>query len=283
MDRAFGAGPGWSTHVVRFPVQGTFFASRMRHHEGVISFIIPAYNEERLLGASLDALHTAARSVGEAYELIVVDDASTDATSLVAAGFGARVVRVAHRQIAATRNSGARVALGESLIFVDADTVVNAALVRSAMAALRNGAAGGGAAVSFDGVVPFYAKLLLPVFVRLFRFARLAAGCFLFCSHAAFAAAGGFDEQLFCAEELAMSQALKRCGRFVVLRETVTTSGRKLRTYSGRELLRMLGAMALRGPGAVKQRQGNDIWYGERREDPYSPIATEAEVKSISA
>jgi hypothetical protein len=49
-------------------------------------------------------------------------------------------------------------------------------------AALLSGAAGGGAAVGFDGALPFYAKLLLPVFVRLFRFVRLAAGCFLFCS-----------------------------------------------------------------------------------------------------
>ena len=80
-----------------------------------------------------------------------------------------------------------------------------------------------------------------------------------------------------------MSQALKRHGKFVVLRENVTTSGRKLRTYSGRELLRMLGAMVMRGPAAVKQRQGMDIWYGERREDPYPGSAAEASVKSMSA
>jgi len=248
----------------------------------MISFIIPAYNEDRLLGATLDALHAAARAAADDYELIVVDDASTDATALVAERHGARVVRVEHRQIAATRNSGARAARGELLIFVDADTVVNDAVVRAAVHALRDGAAGGGAAVSFDGVVPFYAKLLLPLFVRLFRFARLAAGCFLFCSRTAFTAAGGFNEQLFCAEELAMSQALKRHGRFVVLRESVTTSGRKLRTYSGRELLRMLGALVTRGPSAVKQRQGMDIWYGERRVDPHSAIAPEASAKSIS-
>jgi len=255
----------------------------MGHHKGMISFIIPAYNEERLLGATLDALQVAAQAVNEAYELIVVDDASTDATPLVAERFGARVVRVAHRQIAATRNSGAHEALGEWLIFVDADTLVNAAVVRSAVAALRNGVAGGGAAVGFDGFLPFYAKLMLPVFVRLFRFARLAAGCFLFCSRAAFVAVGGFNEQLFCAEELVMSQALKRHGKFVVLREQVTTSGRKLRTYSGGELLRMLGAMVMRGPAAVKQRQGMDIWYGERREDPYSATGPEESVKSMSA
>ena len=78
----------------------------------VISFIVPAYNEERLLGAALDALHAAARAAGEPYELIVVDDASTDRTATIAADHGAALVSVAHRQIAATRNSGARQATG---------------------------------------------------------------------------------------------------------------------------------------------------------------------------
>ena len=78
----------------------------------MISFIVPAYNEERLLGATLDALHAAGQAVGESYELVVVDDASTDGTALVAQRRGARLVSVAHRQIAATRNSGAREANG---------------------------------------------------------------------------------------------------------------------------------------------------------------------------
>ena len=86
----------------------------------MISFIVPAYNEERLLGATLDALHAAGRAAGEPYELIVVDDASTDRTALIAQGHGALLVRVAHRQIAATRNAGARRANGDLFIFVDA-------------------------------------------------------------------------------------------------------------------------------------------------------------------
>ena len=234
----------------------------------MISFIVPAYNEERLLGATLDALHAAGRAAGEPYELIVVDDASTDRTALIAQGHGALLVRVAHRQIAATRNAGARRANGDLFIFVDADTTVNEAVVRSAVEALRGGAAGGGAAVEFDGPVPLYARLLMPVLVRLFRAAGLAAGCFLFCTRSAFAAVGGFDEAFYGAEELIMSQALKRHGRFVVLRQAVTTSGRKLRTHSVREVLVVLGRLALRGSRAVKQRQGMELWYAERREDP---------------
>jgi glycosyltransferase involved in cell wall biosynthesis len=234
----------------------------------LISFIVPAYNEERLLGATLDALHAAGRAAGEPYELVVVDDASTDQTAIVARRHGALLVSVAHRQIAATRNSGARQANGELFIFVDADTIVNEAVVRAAVEALRGGAAGGGAAVEFDGPVPLYARLLMPLLVRLFRAAGLAAGCFLFCTRNAFVAAGGFDEAFYGAEELVMSRALRRQGRFVVLRQAVTTSGRKLRTHSLREVLMLVGRLALRGPSAVKQRKGMELWYAERREDP---------------
>ena len=235
----------------------------------MISFIVPAYNEERMLGATLEALHAAGRAMGEPYELVVVDDASTDRTALIAQGHGALLVSVAHRQIAATRNSGAREAHGDLFIFVDADTIVNAAVVRAAVEALRHGAVGGGAAIEFDGVVPLYARLLTPVFVRLFRAARLATGCFLFCTRTAFAAVGGFDEAFYGAEELVISGALKRQGKFVVLRQAVTTSGRKLRTHAVGEVLMLMGRVALRGTKAVKQRQGMDLWYAERREDPH--------------
>ena len=45
---------------------------------GMLSFIVPAHNEELLLGNTLAAIHTAARDAWAEYELIVVDDASTD-------------------------------------------------------------------------------------------------------------------------------------------------------------------------------------------------------------
>jgi glycosyltransferase involved in cell wall biosynthesis len=234
----------------------------------MISFIVPAYNEERLLGATLDALHAAGRAVGERYELVVADDASTDRTALIAQRHGALLVSVAHRQIAATRNSGAREAHGELLIFVDADTIVNEAVVRCAVEAVRDGAVGGGAPVEFDGAIPLYGRVLLPVMVRLFRAARLAAGCFLFCTRGAFVAVGGFDEAFYGAEELVMSRALRRCGKFVILRQAVITSGRRLRSHSGREMLLLMGRLALRGPKAVKRRQGMELWYAQRREDP---------------
>src|SRR5262245_10787235 len=112
----------------------------------MISFIIPAYNEEFLLDQTLRAVNDAAGALGGRFEVMVADDASTDRTASIALEHGARVVPGGHRQIAATRNAGARAASGEMLLFVDADTTVNAAAVRAAIGAMRKGAVGGGCA-----------------------------------------------------------------------------------------------------------------------------------------
>ncbi len=234
----------------------------------MISFIVPAWNEAGLIGATVDAVHAVVGALGEPYEVIVVDDGSTDETAAVAEGHGARIIKVHKRQIAATRNSGAREALGEFFIFVDADTIVNEAVVRASLDAMRKGAVGGGAAVQLDEQVPWYAKAIMPLFVLGFRVAGLAAGCFLFCTRTAFEAVGGFDETYFGGEEIIMSRALKRQGRFVVLRQTVLTSGRKLRTHSVAEVWLFMIRQALRGTRGVRQREGMDLWYAPRRRDP---------------
>ena len=72
----------------------------------MLSVVVPAHNEARLLPATLQAIHAAAAAAGVPYELIVVDDASTDGTAEVARAHGALVVAVGLRQIAAVRNAG---------------------------------------------------------------------------------------------------------------------------------------------------------------------------------
>jgi glycosyltransferase involved in cell wall biosynthesis len=234
------------------------------------SFIIPAYNEERLIGRTLHAIGNAALAVGQPFEVIVVDDASSDRTAGIACEHGARVVAVSHRQIAATRNAGARQASGELFVFVDADTIVNEAVIRAAIRAIDQGAVGGGCAVRFDGRLPLYGRAMAAVNVPAYRILGLASGCFLFCTRPAFDAVGGFDERLFAAEEGAMSRALGRQGRFVVLRESVVTSGRKFRAYTASEVFGVLSRLVLGGPVSVWRRDGLEIWYGERRTDPDS-------------
>jgi glycosyltransferase involved in cell wall biosynthesis len=235
-----------------------------------LSFIIPAYNEAPLLGATLRAIGSAADALGLTFELVVVDDASTDGTAEVARQHGARVIGVAFRQIAATRNAGARCAAGEWLVFVDADTIISTAVLRGAVAALAAGAVGGGCRIQFEGQVPRYGRVLIALLQPVYRRLGLAAGCFLFCTRQAFADAKGFDEQLFAAEEVMLSRALSRLGRFLLLEECVMTSARKLRAYSRAEVLGTLLRLALKGPKALRRRAGLELWYGERRLDPAS-------------
>ncbi len=232
------------------------------------SIILPAYNEEQHLGRTLAAINTAIKSIADSFEIIVADDASTDRTAEIAREHGARVVSVHNRQIAATRNAGANASRGEVLIFVDADTIVSEAVIRAAIAAMRAGAAGGGCAFGFSGPLPFYGRIMASIATPAYRWLGLASGCFLFCTRKAFEATGGFDEKLFAAEEAAMSRALKRHGKFVVLRESVATSGRKMRTYSAREIFGTLARFALTGGKAALRREGLNVWYGERRADP---------------
>ncbi len=227
-----------------------------------ISFIIPAHNEQRLLASTLDALFASAKAVGRPFEVIVVNDASTDHTGQIALEHGARVVPVELRHIAAVRNAGAQQAVGETLIFVDADTLVPQATLRAALQAIDEGAVGGGAAVAFDQRLPIWMRLCITLFMLVYRLGGWATGCFVFVRRDAFEAVGGFDEQYFAAEEWFLSRALKRHGRFVVVGEPVITSARKAQQYSSWRLIWTLLGLLLKGPRAMRQREGLEIWYG---------------------
>lgn len=232
----------------------------------MLSFVVPAHDEALRLPATLASLHAAAQASGARYEIVVVDDASSDGTGALAAAAGVRVIRVEHRHIAATRNAGARAARGDRLVFVDADTLVPVATLRAALDALDAGAAGGGAATRLHGDMRWHERWITRLGVALLRLARIAPGCFIFCTRVAFEAAGGFDERYFAGEDIAMSYALARQGRFVLLREPVSSSARKLRTHSFREHLRLIGRVLVHGPTVLRSREALGLWYGPRRE-----------------
>lgn len=234
----------------------------------MLSFIVPAHNEELLLGRTLAAIHAAAREAGGEYEVIVVDDASTDGTARIAETSGVQVIRVNHRQIAATRNAGARAARGGLFVFVDADTLVCTEVVRETLAAIDSGAVGGGCVFEFDGRVPLWVRVIHPIFIHVARRLKIVGGCCVFSTCEAFEAIGGFCEEYFAGEDAAFIAALKREGPIVIPRAPVVTSGRKVRTYSGFRLLWTLFCFVVRGPKSYRSHAGLEVWYGERPVDP---------------
>ena len=233
----------------------------------MLSFVVPAYNEARYIAATLDSIHAAAREVGEPYEIVVANDASTDETARIARDLGARVVESGMRQIAGTRNVGARAATGDMLFFVDADTHVHGPLIAEALAALRAGAVGGGARVTFHTAVPRWLKIFMAGFTPLyFGLGRWAAGCFVFCTRSAFEAPGGFDESTYAGEEIHFSRALKKAGRFVILREWVATSPRKVEGRGFWEIMRINWHVLRKAglEGRIRRREDAGFWYDDR-------------------
>ena len=86
-----------------------------------LSVVIPAYNEEAYLPATLDSLQR--QQVPGGFEIIVVDNASTDRTAEVAARLGARVVWEERTGVCAARQRGTEEARGSIVVSTDADTV----------------------------------------------------------------------------------------------------------------------------------------------------------------
>lgn len=234
----------------------------------MLSFIVPAHNEQALLPETLRGIFESARRVGRPFEVIVVDDASTDQTAQVALDAGARVVSVELRQIAGVRNAGARAAGGSVFFFVDADTAISHETLRAALAALDQGAIGGGARVRLDERCPLWGRIGTWLFTVIYFGLGYAAGCFVFARREAFEAVGGFDEAYYASEEVHLSKALRRQGRFVIVSEPVLTSGRKFRTFSPWGMLKPFLSFCIHGFAAVRKREGLEFWYKAPRENP---------------
>jgi len=179
-----------------------------------ISLVVPAYNEERHLPALLESVSTARARYqlgAQAVEVIVADNASTDATARIAREHDCRVVAVAERTIATVRNAGAAVAGGTVVAFVDADSLVHPdtfdAIDRTLTERVVVGATGITMSRSSMGIV--VTMVLANLFTRL---ARVDAGV-VFCRWADWKAVGGYDQSRRIAEDLGFLRDLKRLGR----------------------------------------------------------------------
>src|ERR1035437_9659082 len=86
-----------------------------------LSLIIPAYNEEKYIGACLE--HAIKNSKGKFSEIIVIDNASTDKTAEVARKFnGVKVIRENEKGVTKARQRGLKESPGDILAYIDADT-----------------------------------------------------------------------------------------------------------------------------------------------------------------
>lgn len=241
-----------------------------------VSVVIPAYNEERLLLTTLHLVQSAAKASfgarGWEWEIVVCDNNSSDRTAAIARAAGARVAFEPINQIGRARDTGARAAMGEWLVFIDADSAPSAGLFNDIADRIAAGRAlGGGAVVRLDADAPWHARLLGFCWNSWSRLVRWAAGSCVWVEARAFREVGGFGTEAYAGEEVGLSRKLKRLARqrgrrFVILADhPLETSSRKVRLYTPWEMLRLFLRMVFSFGGAAKDPKACHLWYDGRR------------------
>ncbi|MBI4406586.1 glycosyltransferase [Candidatus Micrarchaeota archaeon] len=199
----------------------------------LFSVVIPAFNEERNLQASVGAVRKSAEFARISFEIIVADNNSSDSTFATAKKLGVRVFREKKRVIAAVRNTGAKHARGKIILFVDADTLIPLQTVR-----LFYKEFSGGAVVVACRVIPrplgffenlFFAFFNYLIFLSTFLNASFPGNCVAY-DRKTFRKLGGFDEERVASEDQDLSARASRLGKAVFLNNlAVYTSNRRVK------------------------------------------------------
>lgn len=228
------------------------------------SIIVPARDEEALVGRALASIRSAIARSGREAEIVVVANRCTDRTETIATAAGATVVPNDDRTISAVRNAGVAASTGEVVVTIDADNVMHPGALREVDRMLStDGVVGGGC-----GFVPERRSPGLTTSSALIRAGVRVlgiGGVMFWCRRADFDAIGGFDESLTVAEDLDFAMRLRRHGResgrrFRNLRGVpVVVCCRKFDTFGDWHILKLAG----RGREVVASIRGTDTRFAD--------------------
>ena len=177
-----------------------------------LSIIIPAFNEENYRPATIEAINT---TLTDGAEVIVVDNESTDATRDVAVALGAKVVTETEHNIGKVRNTGADVASGDVLVFVDADSIVRPGIFDRIVGAMSDKyCLGGSAAVEFEPIDdrPLI-RWQMKQYTIIGALTKMQGGALQFCRTSVFHELGGFDTTIYVGEDINFHWRLARLAR----------------------------------------------------------------------
>lgn len=181
-----------------------------------LSIIVPAYNEGRLISHGLNSISKYLHPI--AYEIIVVDNGSTDDTAIVAAAHsGVQVVSIPRSTISRARNTGARLAKGVLLAFLDADVMVTSRWAAALEKKLRAVSEGGDYYGGFPFDIPKGASLIERAWFPASYVGRLSyvGSANLIVSARLFQQISGFDETLRTAEDVDLGRRVTAVGKTI--------------------------------------------------------------------
>lgn len=179
-----------------------------------ISLVIPALNEEKYLGKTLESLQN---QDYKNFEVIVVDNSSTDKTAKIAKNFGAKVVFEPKKRVAFARQTGFAKAKGEIIATTDADTILPSNRLSKIQKKFRQNPG----AVAVTGFFDFYdsgilARLLFLIFSRFFfLLTNSYPGVNIAIKKKAFEKIGGFNLECLVGEDADICRRLKKNGQVV--------------------------------------------------------------------
>lgn len=189
-----------------------------------LSIIIPTLNEAENIGRTLDFLNK--NGDARLLEILVVDAESSDATAQIAREKGATVHIFPKKSRAAQMNFGAKMATGEVLYFVHADTLPPAIFLDEIEKAVLNGAEMGCFAYKFDSKSPF---LAINAWFTQFSMEWCQGGDkTFFINKKVFDALGGYNERHVIMEEYEFLRRAKKAGfSLKIIPEFALVSARK--------------------------------------------------------
>jgi len=176
------------------------------------SIIIPAYNEEKLIGRCLDSIVAASVPYKDQVEVVVVLNRCTDRTEEIARSYNCVIVKEDRKNMSIIRNAGAKVARGEIISTIDADSQMTENVLTEIEEKLRTGEfIGGGVRMKTDrfslGIL-LSVLILIPILVK---YKGVSGGIF-WCYKKDFEAINGFNENLRMLEDVEFGFRLKQWG-----------------------------------------------------------------------
>lgn len=244
-----------------------YFAGVNHEKDVKFSIIIPAHNEENYIGRCLESIVAASKAFKDQVEVIVVLNRCSDRTEEIAQSYHCVTLKDENKNLSKIRNAGAKIARGEIIVTIDADSWMSENMLNEIEDHLKTGKyIGGGVKGKFErislGIIISGLLLIVPL---IFKYGFVSVGMF-WCYKKDFEAIGGFNENMLMAEDAEFAMRLKKhgksCGKkFATIKKAyMTTSCRKFDKHGDWTLVKRPQIILAYLKGANK-KYADELYY----------------------